>query len=163
MAAQGSTETPSGKGAGAQAPTATVRVSRILPAAPDVVFEAWTKPEILAQWFVAGAAVRPDAVELDVRVGGTYRIAMRNGDAVFEHWGTYVAVEPPHRLAFTWSHEGMGDAETLVTIDFKPKGARTELVLTHEHLPSQDFANRHEAGWSNVLDSLGHHLQGSGS
>ena len=138
-----------------------VRVTKLLPASPEVVFDAWTDPESLAQWFLPGP-IRVGPVEVDLRVGGRYRIVIV-GEAEHVIWGEYLEIERPKRLVFTWFSAGTGGEETLVTIELEARrsgagGSRTELVLTHEQLPDRQAATRHEAGWSNILDALGAHL-----
>lgn len=138
-----------------------VRVTKLLPAGPEQVFDAWTDPESLAQWFLPGP-VKVGPVEVDLRIGGRYRIVVV-GQAEYEHWGEYVEIERPKRLVFTWFSANTGGGETLVTIEFEGRrsgttGARTELTLTHEQLPNHQAAAQHEAGWSNILDALGAYL-----
>ena len=134
-----------------------VRVTKLLPASPEQVFDAWTDPESLAQWFLPGP-VKIAPVEVDLRIGGRYRIVMLGEEAEFEHWGEYLEIERPKRLVFTWFSANTGGGETLVTIEFEARGERTELVLTHEQLPDRQAAMQHEAGWTNILDALGSHL-----
>jgi uncharacterized protein YndB with AHSA1/START domain len=139
---------------------ATLRIRRILPAPPERVFDAWTDPLSLAQWFVAGAAAL-ETVELDPRVGGRFRIVARGATSTHVHWGEYLAVERPHRLAFTWHYGAWGDdVTTEVTVDLKPRGSGTELTLTHAQLPDQAAAAAHEEGWNNILEMLARYLMG---
>lgn len=133
-----------------------VRVTKLLPASPDVVFDAWTDPESLTQWFLPGP-VRVGPVEVDLRVGGRYRIVV-TGEAEHELSGEYLEIVRPTRLVFTWFSANTGGGETLVTIEFEERGSRTELILTHEQLPDRQAAAQHEAGWTNILDALGSHL-----
>ncbi|MHA1536426.1 MAG: SRPBCC family protein [Alphaproteobacteria bacterium] len=147
----------------AQAKTSeVVRITKLLPASPEQVFDAWTDPESLAKWFLPGP-VKVGPVEVDLRIGGRYRIVVVVGEAEREHWGEYLEIERPDRLVFTWFSDNTGGGETLVTIEFKAHGsgttgARTELILTHEQLPDRQAAMQHEAGWTNILDALGVHL-----
>lgn len=133
-----------------------VRVSKLLAATPEEVFDAWTDPESLAIWFLPGP-VRVGPVEIDLRVGGRYRIVV-TGESQHEMSGEYLEIARPNRLVFTWYSAGTGGAETLVTIEFEARGSRTELILTHEQLPDRQAAAQHESGWSNILDALGSHL-----
>jgi uncharacterized protein YndB with AHSA1/START domain len=67
-----------------------------------------------------------------------------------------VVVPPPTRLVYTWSWTGTSDdgIETVVTVEFRPAGERTELVLTHEGFPDQVRCDRHEGGWTGCLGHL---------
>src|SRR6185503_8873889 len=112
------------------------------------VFDAWTRPEALKSWAAPGAMTAP-VVEVDLRVGGGYRIHMSAPDGK-EHRviGVYREVDPPRRLVYTWTWETMPDVtDSVVTVEFHNRGAGTEVVLRHEGLPSEERRARHEAGW----------------
>lgn len=141
-----------------QAERPLLQLTRVLPASPAVVFAAWTDPEAMKRWMCPGAMTVPIA-ELDVRVGGRYRIVMRNPSGEFEHVGEYREVDPPHRLAFTWISAGTDRQETLVTLDVRAQGEATELVLTHERFPHAESRDKHQGGWGAILDCLDEHLQ----
>lgn len=106
--------------------------------------------------------------ELDLRVGGAWRTCMRSPDGG-DHWvgGVYREIVAPERLAFTWAWESQGgepaseaDAtETLVTVEFHDRGARTELVLTHVGFPTETGRDGHGEGWSSSLGDLDAFLQ----
>jgi uncharacterized protein YndB with AHSA1/START domain len=94
-------------------------------------------------------------VELDLRVGGKYRIHMRAPDGAEHHAvGVYREIDPPNKLVFTWSWEGGDMNDTLVTVEFLDRGATTELVLTHELFPNDEARKQHAAGWNAALDKL---------
>ena len=131
----------------------TLRIQRLLPATPQEVFDAWIDPESLRQWFCPGTVSLP-SVELDVRVGGHFRIVMRDETKDLLHSGIYREITPPQRLVFTWRSSGTYDQETLVTIELHPRGNKTELVLTHERLPDASSAGKHEDGWQDVIGKL---------
>ena len=135
-----------------------LQLTRVLPASPAAVFAAWTDPEAMKRWMCPGATT-VSVAELDVRVGGRYRIVMRTPSGELEHVGEYREVDPPHRLAFTWISAGTKQQETLVTLDVRSQGEATELVLTHERFPDAESRAKHEAGWGAILDSLDQHLQ----
>ncbi|HEX5387295.1 MAG TPA: SRPBCC domain-containing protein [Gemmatimonadales bacterium] len=121
---------------------------------PERLFRAWTTPNDLKRWHAPRDLV-VSLAELDVRVGGRYRIHMRQPDGT-EHRvsGEYTIVNPPRRLAFTWEWE-QSDRASLVTIDFLPWGTGgTELVLTHEDFPTDTERNNHEHGWSSIAEKL---------
>ena len=131
-----------------------VRLVRVLPAPTDEVFDAWTDSESLKQWLRPGPVIAAEA-ELDVRIGGKFRIVLRTTDAEFVHWGEYREVERPHRLAFTWVSKGTRGEATLVTIRLRPLGpATTELELVHSELPDDESAAWHKGGWELALEQL---------
>jgi uncharacterized protein YndB with AHSA1/START domain len=134
-----------------------IRLQRLLPASPQEVFDAWTDPESLRHWFCPGT-VSLTGVELDVRVGGQFRIVMRDETKDLVHAGEYREVTPPQRLVFTWRSSATYNQETLVTIELHPKGNETELVLTHERLPDASAAGKHESGWRDAVRKLAVYL-----
>lgn len=84
--------------------SAEVSIRRTYPVAPDKVWRAWTQPQALSQWFGPGATPSRAEAEIDLRVGGRYRIAfpMPNGEKN-EASGEYLEVVPNRRLVFTWA------------------------------------------------------------
>jgi len=68
--------------------------------------------------------------------------------------GTYREVEPNQRLVFTWAWEGVESPETLVSVELRPQGADTELVLTHEGFPNVAFRDQHLHGWTGSTEKL---------
>src|SRR5262245_41892495 len=95
-----------------------VQLKRVLPAPPRVVFSAQVEPDLLARWWGPAGFSAP-SIELDLRVGGSYRIAMQPPDvALFYLAGEFVAVEPPTTLAYTfrWENPDPDDRETVVWV-----------------------------------------------
>lgn len=130
---------------------------RVLPASLQEVFDAWLDPEGMKEWFCPGSTVTT-VEELDARVGGHFKITMRDGDKDYIHTGQYVEINPPKRLVFTWISQLTKNKPSLVTIQFNKKGNQTELVLTHQELPNKDAADKHRGGWTSILDKLAHRL-----
>ena len=69
------------------------------------------------------------------------------------HTGIYQIIERPRRLAFTWNSIHAGENDSLVTVEFLASGDSTEIVLTHERLPSDALAG-HNGGWTDILNGL---------
>lgn len=65
------------------------------------LFAAWLDPATLAQWTRPGE-VTSAIVDVDALVGGTFRIVMTHGRGDSDHWGEYLAIEPPSLLSFAW-------------------------------------------------------------
>ncbi len=130
---------------------AFLEVVRRLPAPIAEVFRWWTEPELLARWMTPIGTVEAD---VDLRVGGSLRIVMRSGDTVIEHSGTFLEINPPGRLVFTWASPFTGDEPSLVTVDLEPDGDRATVVrLHHSQLPDA-VAESHRGGWGTMLDRL---------
>lgn len=132
--------------------TEPVMLTRLVPASVEVVYRAWTDPLEMSKWFYVGDEWKADVVA-DVRVGGRFRIDMHtpSGDRLVSQ-GTYLELDPPHRLKMTWTSYAVTD--TTVTIDLEPVGQGTRLTLTHEGLPDPASAQRHLSGWGSTLDNL---------
>src|SRR4029079_5090761 len=115
-------------------------VKRTFNAPARLLFEAWTKPELFKQWWVPksiGMTLR--SCEMDVRVGGRYRLEFGNDPSKpVAFFGKYVEVTPHSRLAWTNDEGGEGGAVTTVT--FEEKGGQTVLVL-HELYPTKEAAD----------------------
>src|SRR5436305_4789803 len=101
-----------------------LQVTRIMAAPVDRVWRAFTEPAALAAWF--WPARFGTTADVDLRIGGRYRID--GPGAGLAVGGEYVAVEPPHRLVFTWRWDGESD-DTLVTVELTPCDAGTGLLL----------------------------------
>lgn len=129
-----------------------IEIIRMLSASCEDVFEAWTDPALMAQWFFAHPSWSVE-VETDFRVGGSYSLNMKSPDGEeFHTHGEYREIKAPTRLVFTWSSYLVKD--TLVTLELRPDGDRTELRLTHDFLDSEPVRQRHHQGWVGCLDSL---------
>ncbi len=138
----------------------TLRMTCLIDAPRERVFEAWTNPDHLCDWHRPGEAYETSVAEVDLRVGGAYRIGMRHIEKRAEHiaTGVYREVTAPERLVYTWSWEGgrMGDTgETVVTVEFHDRGAQTEVVLTHDLFASAEAKEAHRKGWTGCLGELG--------
>jgi uncharacterized protein YndB with AHSA1/START domain len=123
-------------------------------APPEKVFSAWTDPKKLGRWFCP-VACEPVLAETDARVGGRYRIVVR-AQSGEEHdvSGTFREVVPNRRLVFTWAWRTTPERESLVTVELKPDGDGTLLTLTHEQFFDEAARDRHQSGWSPILDRL---------
>jgi uncharacterized protein YndB with AHSA1/START domain len=136
-----------------------LRIIKVLSAPPDVVFDHWIDARGLAAWMRAGAATRAEA-ELDARVGGRFRIVMKDAEAEHEHTGEYLVLDRPRKLVFTWISKATGWARTTVTVELRSLGNdRTELTLTHEGLPESALPG-HRSGWGDIAEKLERAVRG---
>jgi uncharacterized protein YndB with AHSA1/START domain len=112
-------------------------VTRTFDAPARMVFEAWTKPELFQRWWAPKSfGVVFLSCELDVRVGGGYRLVMRHGDSKpMEFFGRYLEVTPPSRLV--WTNDEAGDGGAITTVTFEEQGGKTLLVM-HDLYPSKE-------------------------
>jgi uncharacterized protein YndB with AHSA1/START domain len=132
---------------------AVVRVSHRFAASPERVFDAWLDPKRAGRWLFATPHGEMVRVEVDPRVGGSFRFVDRRDGEDVEHVGTYLELDRPRRLVFTFGVPKFSAETTRVTVEIAPLGAGCELTLTHEGvLP--DYTSRTQAGWTAILDGL---------
>ncbi len=112
-------------------------VTRTFNAPARIVFEAWTKPELFKRWWVPkSAGLTLLSCEMDVRVGGRYRLVFRHGASEsMAFYGRYIEVSPNSRLV--WTNEEAGDDGNVTTVTFEEQGDRT-LVVMHDLYPSKE-------------------------
>ena len=109
-------------------------VTRTFNGPARIVFEAWTKPELFRQWWVPKSlGMSLLSCEMDVRVGGKYRLEFEPDGMGF--FGTYREVTPNSRLV--WTNEEGGEGGPVTTVTFEEKGGKTLLVM-HELYPSKE-------------------------
>ena len=122
----------------------------------DLVFEMWTDPEHLVQWWGPEGVHIPES-EIDVRVGGKWRTVMRNkdgGDHIVS--GVYKEITPPSKLVFTWGWEisGAREHQSTVTVEFIETQDGTIVNLHQALLTSQEDRDNHVSGWTSSLVCL---------
>jgi uncharacterized protein YndB with AHSA1/START domain len=123
-------------------------VTRTINGPARIVFEAWTRPELFTRWWAPksmGMTLR--SCEMDVRVGGKYRLEFEPDGMAF--FGTYLEVTQPSRLV--WTNEEAGDGGPVTTVTFEEKAGKTLLVL-HELYPSKEAL---DAAGTGAADALG--------
>ena len=128
---------------------------RQLRATPASVYTAWTDPKIMAQWF-GPHHTHIVSAETDIRVGGKFRVVMREIESgeIHDVSGVYREVEPERKLVFSWAWVSMPERESLVTVSFHPVGEGVELTLLHEQLFDEPARDSHNGGWTESLDKL---------
>lgn len=134
----------------------SVRLRRVFNAPVARVYSAWTNPAMMNEWFHPGRQVTSQC-EVDLRVGGRYRIAMHppQGEP-YVVGGTYQEIIPDEKLVFTWRWaQADGEGEMLITLEFNELSPNeTEVVLTHSQFPNQEERDSHEMGWVSCFDNL---------
>lgn len=140
-------------------------------APPEAVFEAFVSAEALREWWSPEGYAAVE-VQVDARVGGRYSVVMRShagSDTVYVR-GVFREISRPHRLVFTHMFEyrgssapfasvGLAGHETLVTVEFIARGARTELVLMQEQIPSPGAEHMLQVGWQGILANLARYVE----
>ena len=137
-----------------EAASATVQLRRRIMATAEQIFDLWTRPELMVRWMSPFPGPVDCRARCDPRPGGAFSLVMASADARRDVSGTYVEVDRPRRLVFTWVGPLTNHVTTLVTVELTPHGDATDLVLTHERLPTQAIVAGHTAGWGHILDHL---------
>jgi uncharacterized protein YndB with AHSA1/START domain len=119
-------------------------ITRTFNGPARIVFEAWTKPELLKLWWAPkSTGMSLISCEADVRAGGRYRFEVgREGSKAMAFFGRYVEVIPHWRLV--WTNEESDDG-AVTTVTFEDKGGKTLLVM-HELYPSKEALDASIAG-----------------
>ena len=123
-------------------------VTRTFDGPARLVFEAWTKPELFRRWWVPksmGMSLR--SCEMDVRVGGKYRLVFENEPSM-AFFGTYLEVTPHSRLV--WTNEEGGEGGPVTTVSFEEKGGKTLLVM-HELYASKEALDAAGTGAADAM------------
>jgi len=124
-----------------------------------IVFEAWTRPELLTRWWAPkSSGVAFISCDADVRTGGTYRFVFAHpaSPQPMEFFGRYIEVTPPSRLV--WTNDEGGDGGAVTTVTFEQRGAETVVVM-HDLYPSKDalddaIASGSTSGFNETFEQL---------
>lgn len=143
-----------------------LQVSKVIRAKRARVFEAWTKPEIVEQWFGGEGRVVQE-VTSDLRVGGSYRIEMGRTEAERARaaagevlkpaaWagGVYREIVVDELLSFTWGSNFFPGEQSLVTVSLRDADGGTEVTIVHERFLTEQSMRGHEMGWIASLQKL---------
>jgi uncharacterized protein YndB with AHSA1/START domain len=136
----------------------SLTLQRRINTSPARIYSAWTEPSQIVKWMHPG---NTDViyVEMDVRVGGRFRLIMRAPDGE-EHdvSGTFREVVRDEKLVYTWAWHSTPERESLVTLALRRDGELTLLTLKHEQFFDETARDNHEGGWNQALDGLERHF-----
>ena len=134
-----------------------LEITRTFDASAEDLFDAWTDPDQVAQWYGPEGFAKSDIHLFELREGGAYSLTMNSPDGDKHNLkGVFKKVDRPRILSFTWQWQedgegGMGGAETLVTVEFKKVGKQTEMHFRHEGFATEKEWRRLE--FSSVVHS----------
>jgi uncharacterized protein YndB with AHSA1/START domain len=131
-----------------------VQIRRRVSAAAEQVFDLWTKPDLMVLWMSPFPGAVDCKASCDLRPGGAFSLVMSSGQSSREVSGTYLEIDRPRKLVFTWIGPLTNHVNTLVTLELVALGDETDLVLTHERLPTPAIGEGHTRGWGIILDHL---------
>lgn len=138
--------------------TISVSVTQKFSVSAERVFDAWLDPARIGKWMF-GPALREEEVlriEVDAKVGGRFSFLVRRNGEEIDHVGTYLELERPRRLVFTWGIKGESEDDvSRVMVDILPQGTGCELTLTHE-MDAQwaAYADRSRDAWAKMVGVL---------
>ena len=133
---------------------AIVQVRRRVKAGAEEIFDLWTKPDLMVRWMSPFPGAVDCQATCDLRPGGAFSLVMSSAESRREVSGAYVQIDRPRKLVFTWIGPLTNHVNTLVTVELNSQGEETDLVLTHERLPTSAIFEGHTKGWGNILDHL---------
>lgn len=138
--------------------TVEAKVRLVCVSSPEELFEAWLDPEKVRSWFPIairsmGAAGDVRRVEIDPRVGGKFFFSDLRGDVEARHWGTYLELERPHKIVFTWIVDESEEADpSRVTLTLTPDGTGTLAQIVHQMDAAwAEYIQQTETGWARLL------------
>jgi uncharacterized protein YndB with AHSA1/START domain len=153
----------------------SARASRAFSASAERVFDAWLDPAKVRVWWTLsaaaagrGASETVERVQIEPHLGGSFSILVRRDGKQIDHTGTYLEMERPRRLAFTWTaldveaHQEPGQVArddsrdySRVVVEITPQATGCEVTLTHEMHPDwQEFVARGSNAWRTMLDAI---------
>jgi uncharacterized protein YndB with AHSA1/START domain len=132
-----------------------VTIRRVLPAPPAVVYDEWLDPVGMIEWMCPRPA-RAVKISLEPSIGGALRIDIEDTGSSLYVTGTFVELDRPRRLRFTWSCSDWADpsVQSLVTVTLEAHGAdETMMTIEHEQLPPEQTGS-HRRGWGAIAIQL---------
>ena len=133
-----------------------LRLERVVAAPPELVFRMHVEPDLFAQWF-GPKGFSATSIDLDLRVGGGYRITMQPPDAdAFVLFGEFREIDRGARLAYTFRYEppDPDDRDTVVVLSFRDLGEATALTVEQGTFATEARRALHQQGWTDSLDRL---------
>ncbi len=135
-------------------------IHRRIAATREELFDAWTDAQGMREWMCPGNILSVE-VRMDLRVGGSLLIVMRDAHKTYEHGGEFTIIERPGKLAFTWIAKATDFQPTLVTVELVAVSeSETDLVLTHERFQRTEVTGQYRGGWGQIVDRLETYLHG---
>jgi len=131
-----------------------VNISKTIQAPIEAVFDAWLNPDMLSQFILPMKGMPQPQTENEPHEGGRFTIIMQVGDEKIPHTGTYLTINRPHELVFTWESPFSIDGSTVVLQLLALDENQTALKLTHRKFIDEQTRSNHEGGWGNILDTL---------
>lgn len=139
-------------------PNTVLEMRRPIRTSREKVFDAWTDPNQLKEWFAVSEGFTTPIAEVELKVGGKYRLGMKapGDNPLLVVGGVYQEIVHPEKLVFTWRWENddPNEPETLVTVEFFENNGVTDVMLKHELFSDVAQRDKHGEGWQGCLNKL---------
>ncbi|SDC98594.1 SRPBCC family protein [Actinokineospora iranica] len=136
----------------------SLTITRVFDAPPALLYDVWTDPAHLAKWW-GPKDFHASSIDLDATEGGKWRHCMVSPDGR-EHWshGEFRVLQPPEKLAFTFTWEAEDALATLVTIDFEDQDGKTLMTFRQGPFADESTRDDHRDGWLEAFDDITAHV-----
>lgn len=135
-------------------PTRRLVMTRRFNAAPERVFDAWTKPELVAKWLFTGPTSEAHSADFSARVDAKWTITDRRGGVDYTAEGWFLEVDRPHRLVFTFGMPQFSADYDRIVLEFAPDGDGCLMTFVQEGV-LEEYKAPQEHGWSLMFLGLG--------
>ena len=126
-----------------------LKLTRTITATPAEVYDVWLGAKSPGgPWFGC------ERVILDAKVDGLFYHSVSHEGRDWAHYGRFIALDRPRRIAHTWVSEATRGLESVVTLTFEPERDKTRVTLQHTGVPDDDFGRQHQEGWGFVLGAI---------
>lgn len=132
----------------------TVNVTKNIQAPIEKVFDAWLDAKTLSRFMLPAPGMPEPNTKIDPRVGGNFEILMKVGEEEIPHTGSYLIIDSPNKLVFTWSSPFSPDDSTVTLLFEEIDSEMTQVELTHVKFLNEESRDNHEGGWKNILEKL---------
>ena len=131
----------------------SLTVTRRINQPAKKIFDAWLNPKMMAKYMVPSDEFTVPHAEIDAKVGGRFAFVVKK-DNETPHAGTYLAIDPHTKIAFTWESPFAADG-SVVTLMFTPAGeGATDVELTHVKFVSEQSRDGHKRVWGQIIATL---------
>ncbi len=133
-----------------------LRIERLIDGAPDEVFDAFTQPDAMLEWYIDNPGWEVEILACDVRVGGTTSVRFGSGAEKYREDMTYTEVDRPRRLAYNEDFV-MPDGSTFlthITVTFEDQNGKSLMTIAQTGFPNAEQRDAHQGGWPGFLDRL---------
>jgi uncharacterized protein YndB with AHSA1/START domain len=130
-----------------------LKMTRRFDASPERLFDAWTDPPLAHGWLFTTPESQRHSAEIDLRVGGAWKIVDRRDGIDYTAIGEYLEIDRPRRLAFSFGMPQFSQAFDKVTVEIAKDGEGAIMTLTQEGMPPSYIPATKE-GWAKMFDAL---------